>query len=226
MGPVIAMPNTGTDLFRRYMNSKYTDSIRRAGGTVRWLRLEDPDAALEALALCDGLLLPGGPDLDPALYGQEPGPACGRSSPLRDRGEMALLKAFLPTGRPILCICRGMQLLNVFCGGTLHQDIPGHKHFPSRAKGCHGVDILPQSLLHRILATQQATVNSLHHQAADRVGPGLTASAVSGDGFVEALELSAHPFCLGVQWHPEHMSRESAAQMRIFQAFLDACRQA
>lgn len=223
MGPVIAMPITGTDLFRRYMNSKYTDSIRRAGGTVRWLSLEDLDASLEALALCDGLLLPGGPDLDPALYGQTPIPECGKANLLRDRGEMALLEAFLPTGKPILCICRGVQLLNVFCGGTLHQHIDGHKDFPSRAEGCHPIDLLPHTRLRQILDADRVSVNSLHHQAADRVGTDLIVSAVSGDGFIEALELSCHPFCLGVQWHPEHMSRTSPAQMRMFEAFLAAC---
>lgn len=229
MKPVIAIPQMGNDLFRIYMKSKYVQSLHRAGAEVRWLELEDADAAAAGAIACDGLLLPGGADVDPRLYGQEPSERCGKPNQLRDRGERRLLEVFLPAKKPVFCICRGVQLLNVFCSGTLWQDIKGmqkcaHSHFLSKNKGIHSVTLSPGTRLAELFAGQERVlVNSLHHQAVDRVGSGLTVSAVSEDGFVEALELSGHPFCIGVQWHPEHMSRGNAQQQALFYAFAAAC---
>lgn len=226
MKAVIAIPQMGKDLFRKYMKSKYQRSLNRAGLEVRWIELEDPDACIQALLQCDGLLLPGGADIAPHLYGQEPTSKCGKPNPLRDRAEWQMLDAFLPTGKPILCICRGLQLLNVYFGGTLHQDIKAiqkcaHADFKSRATGCHRVSLTPGTGLHAILG-DTATVNSLHHQAADTVGESLLVAARSEDGIVEALELEGHPFCVAVQWHPEHMSKKSPLQQNIFHTFAEA----
>lgn len=228
MKPVIALPKMENTLFRRYMKHKYVVSLHRAGAKVRWIPLEDLDAAKQLVLACDGLLLPGGGDIDPTRYGQSPSEKCGPTDSLRDRGEFYLLDAFLPTGKPILCICRGQQLLNVYFGGTLHQDITDiqacrHSHFPTRAIGTHDVRIDRSTKLGVILDVDTVRVNSLHHQAADRVGDGLTVCAVSEDGFVEALEKQNHPFCMGVQWHPEHMQL-FRRQQKLFQAFVSACR--
>lgn len=169
------------------------------------------------------LLLPGGDDIDPSRYGQSRHEKCGKSSALRDEAEWKLLDAFLPTGKPIFGICRGCQFLNVYLGGTLHQHIEGHSDFKSRARGCHNVTIRQGSHLSSLLP-ETITVNSLHHQAVDVLGKGLTVSAVSENGIVEAIELENHPFCIAVQWHPEHPSKHREDQQRIFDHFISFCK--
>ena len=228
MKPVIAMPLPGRSLFRRYMTSKYILSLWRSGAKVRIIPLENPEKAVARMLTCDGLLLPGGTDINPQLYGQIRTEKCQAPNTLRDTGEWQMLDAFLSTGKPILGICRGIQLMNVYFGGTLHQDIrhlqqTNHDDFSGRGKGVHPVTFKPGTLLHHILGTQQELVNTMHHQALDRLGKGLICVAVSDDGFAEAVELSNHPFCLGVQWHPEHMSRKFPSQQRIFDAFVSSC---
>lgn len=226
---IIGIPQPGQGLLRKYMKSKYVQTLTRAGAQIRWIELEDVDAAVSAALECDGLLLAGGADVDPHLYGQEPTEKCGKPDVLRDTAETRILEAFLPTGKPILGICRGMQLLNIHCGGTMYQDITGtqvcrHTDWLRKNKGSHSVKILPRTRLSQIFTEEKLTVNSLHHQAVDRVGPGLTVSAVSEDGFIEGLELFLHPFCVGVQWHPEHMSKYAAGQQRLVDTFIEACR--
>lgn len=228
MKPVIAIPQTGNSLMRRYMKSKYVQSLRRAGAEVRWIELTDPEKAVAEVMACDGLLLPGGGDVNPVLYGQTPTDQCGKPNDLRDRVELSMLEAFLPTNKPVLCICRGIQVLNVFFNGTLHQDIKNtqacrHFHFASRGKGIHHVMVYPNSKLGHILADKTIKVNSMHHQAVDRLGPGLNVCAVSEDGFIEGVEILLHPFCIGLQWHPEHMSENHPQQQKIFDAFVQAC---
>lgn len=229
MQPVIGIPQMGGGLFRRYMKSKYVQSLNRAGARVCWIELEDPAGAVSRILECDGLLLPGGADVNPQLYDQLPTEKCGKPNTLRDTAEMKMLEAFLPENKPVLCICRGVQLLNVFFGGTLHQHIvPGagvkHSDFPSKNRGIHPVTLTPGTALARIVREETLTVNSLHHQAAHRVGEGLIVAARSADGIIEALEAPGHPFCIGVQWHPEHMSSTSESHQRLFDSFVRACK--
>lgn len=229
MEPVIAVADGGNSLLRRYMKSKYVRSLHCAGAKVRWINLADPEEAVRQMLQCDGLLLPGGADIDPMRYGQEVQEKCGKLEKQRDEAEFRMLEAFLPTGKPILCICRGEQLLNVYFGGTLHQDIKStqvckHSNWPGKNTGSHGIKLYPHTKLGRILGTQEERVNSLHHQAVDTLGPGLAVSAVSEDGFIEGVEAFGHPFCLGVQWHPEHMSKTNPRQQKIFDAFVEACK--
>lgn len=218
--PLIALPDTGEGLYHKYMIKKYETALRLVGAEVLWMKPAEVEKALG----CDGLLLPGGDDVDPSFYHMERLPCCGKSDLRRDRDEWALLEAFLPTGKPFLGICRGEQMLNVFRGGTLHQDIKGSqqlKHsnrFPL-GRGSHRVVLEEGSLLREIYGCRELRVNSLHHQAADRIAPGLTVTARSTDGFVEALEDSSHPFCVAVQWHPEHMVRNG--HRCLFEAFVE-----
>ncbi len=228
MSVVIAMPQMGTDLFRKYMKSKYVKSFERAGATVKWIELDDTEKAVKETLSCDGLLLPGGADIQPSLYGREREEKCGKPNELRDKYEFLIYNAFVKTNKPILCICRGFQLLNVINGGTLYQDIAeikkcNHSSFLKRAKAIHKVNITNGTKLAEILKQAQIGVNSMHHQAVENVGHNLTVSAVSEDGFVEALELKDHPFCIGVQWHPEHMSKTDSLQQSIFNEFVNAC---
>lgn len=229
MSIVIAIPQMGNDLFRKYMKSKYVKSIERAGAEVRWIELDDEDTAVKNALSCDGLLLPGGADIEPALYGREREEKCGKPNELRDKYEFLIYNAFVKTNKPILCICRGFQLLNVANGGTLYQDIAkikkcSHSDFLKRAKPIHKITINENTKLSAIFGKTEAGVNSLHHQATEKAGENLTISAVSEDGFVEALELKNHPFCIGVQWHPEHMSKKDDLQQSIFNSFVNACK--
>lgn len=228
MSIVIAIPQMGTDLFRKYMKSKYVKSIERAGATVKWIELDDTEKAIADALSCDGLLLPGGADIEPSLYGREREEKCGKPNELRDKNEFEIFNAFVNTEKPILGICRGFQLINVICGGTLHQDIAdikkcSHSDFLKRAKPIHTVSIKENTKLFKIFNKTEVGVNSLHHQAVQNVGENLTVSAISEDGFVEAIELNNHPFCVAVQWHPEHMSKTDSLQQKLFNEFVKAC---
>lgn len=226
---VVAIPQMGNDLFRKYMKSKYSQSIRRSGADVKWIELDNIEKAVDEALLCDALLLPGGADVNPSLYGQAAEEKCGKPNILRDEAEPKLLKAFLDENKPVLAICRGFQILNVYFGGTLVQDIKDkqqckHMDFFSRAGSIHSVKISRNTKLYEIFKTECERVNSMHHQAVENVGSGLIVSARSTDGYVEAIELENYPFCVGVQWHPEHMSRKNEKQQKLFDAFLKECR--
>lgn len=229
MSIVIAIPQMGTDLFRKYMKSKYVKSLERAGAKVRWIELDDTDKAVKEALECDGLLLPGGADIEPALYGRKREEKCGKPNELRDKNEFEIFNAFVKTGKPILGICRGFQLINVICGGTLYQDITNikkccHSDFIKRAKPVHKVTVNENTRLFGIFRNTEIGVNSLHHQAVELVGDNLIISATSEDGFVEATELDNHPFCVAVQWHPEHMSKKNKLQQLLFDEFVKACK--
>ena len=231
MTPVIGVPFMGTG-FHRYMQNKYTQCLERAGAEVRILKpTADEEQARRYLAECDGFLFPGGADIAPALYGQKRRPECGKPDRIRDGFERLLMRAVLKTGKPVLCICRGMQLLNVVQGGTLQTY--RHADVPHRAGSTHPVELRPGSILAQIFGSDSILVNSLHHQAVDKLGKGLCAVAKSPDGFIEAIELrtgesagnpTGRPFVLGVQWHPEHMAAKDASQQKLFERFVSECR--
>jgi putative glutamine amidotransferase len=192
----------------------YVASVTAAGAVPVLL---PPVPQIEAaLGRLDGLVLAGGGDIDPAAYGATRDPACGPSSAERDRAELDLAAAALAAGLPVLGICRGLQILNVALGGTLHQHLPdlvGHEgHAPEPGGyGAHEVSVAPGSRLASILNRTDLTdhlpvlVPTHHHQAVDALGAGLAASARATDGIIEAAELDPgqHPFAVAVQWHPE-----------------------
>jgi gamma-glutamyl-gamma-aminobutyrate hydrolase PuuD len=180
-------------------------------------------SATEVVGVLDGLVLIGGGDVDPDRYRRPPDPATAGVNPLRDDSEIALLAAALAHDVPVLAICRGMQVLNVHLGGSLIQHLPddvGHTgHQP--AAGCFGtteVRIEPGSRLSKIL-DESVRVRCSHHQAVDRLGAGLVASAWASDGVVEAVELSSAAFVIGVEWHPEE-----DGNLRLFEALIGAGR--
>lgn len=230
MPVTIAIPKFNKDQFRKFMQSKYTASLRRAGAKAVWIEADDLEKAISHMLKCDGLLLSGGEDVNPKHYGQTPTEKCGEIVDARDHAEMEMLKAFLSTGRPILGICRGEQLMNVYFGGTLHQDIADlssckHDDYAHKDLGNHTVTLTPGSKLAKIMGQKAFPTNSLHHQAVDKPGEGLLVSAVSEDGMIEAIEHTTHRFCIGVQWHPEHMVGFSKRQRRIFDAFVRTCKE-
>lgn len=228
MNCTIAIPKFEKDRHRKYMQSKYTAALRRAGAKAVWINTDDLDRAIADMMKCDGLLLSGGEDVDPKYYGQTPTEKCGKPAAWRDEVEMKMLDAFFATGKPILGICRGEQLMNIYFGGTLHQDILeiskcNHDDYAHKDLGNHAVTLTGGSKLAGIMGRKKLRVNSLHHQAADQVAPKMIAAAISEDGLVEAIEHTEHRFCIGVQWHPEHMVQFSKVQRRIFDAFVSAC---
>jgi putative glutamine amidotransferase len=183
--------------------ANYCRAVEEAGGSVRFTNPE----------ICDALLLPGGADLAPWRYGQANTASRGIDT-LRDTEELELLQRFVLLKKPVLGICRGLQVINVYFGGTLLQDIAGH----SAANGIdrrHRVQSVPSPL--REICGEYGIVNSAHHQAVNRLGHGLSPLQWSPDGIIEALEHHALPVW-GVQWHPERM--ESAVRQQLFRWFL------
>lgn len=225
MRVVIAMPRMSTDPKPTVAQSKYIESLARAGAGMRWVELGDPEQAVQDALTCDGLLLPGGGDMDPKFYGQERIPACGEPNLLRDAAEPLLLRAFLAADKPVLGICRGIQVMNAVLGGDLYQDIKPFEHLPHNDHWAkvHTVTVRRGTLLSRILEQDTVLVNSQHHQAVDQVAPGFTLAALSEDGIVEAIEKPDARFCLGVQWHPEWLSDADPAMQGLFDAFVNAC---
>jgi putative glutamine amidotransferase len=225
MRVVIAMPRMSTDPEPTVAQSKYIESLARAGARMRWIELSDPEQAVQDALTCDGLLLPGGGDMDPKFYGQARIPACGEPNLLRDAAEPLLLRAFLAADKPVLGICRGIQVMNAVLGGDLYQDIKPFEHLPHNDHWAkvHTVTVRRGTLLSRILGQDTVLVNSQHHQAVDRVAPGFTLAALSEDGIVEAIEKPDARFCLGVQWHPEWLSDADPAMQGLFDAFVNAC---
>jgi len=181
----------------------------------------------------DGLVLSGGGDIQPAAFGEEDSGLLWSVDERRDRSELALAQWALAEGLPLLAICRGVQVLNVAAGGTLIQDIPTqvpgaltHSTVAGRpiAVVAHTVDVAPGSRLAALFAAGDLGVNSAHHQAVKTVGPGLAVTARAPDGVIEGLERPDHPFCVGVQWHPEVMVESHPEMRRLFEALVEAAR--
>ena len=217
---------------RQVQNRSYLEAIEAAGAIPLPIPLLGDTERLRALyRLCDALVLPGGPDVEPARYGAAARDDCGLdSAPELDRVELQLLGWALDDDLPVLAICRGIQLLNVALGGTLWQDVvvegavsDRHDRHEDRAALVHSLSIEPSSRLAGIVRATAAEVNSLHHQAIRDLAPGLVATAHSGDGLVEAVELPGRRFVLGVQCHPEEMTAGAQAwPAALFGALVDA----
>lgn len=222
-------PRIGIPLWRAPVGERfrhYEESIAHAGGEP--VRLPPGQGLLGV----QGLLITGGVDVDPALYGQARHPRTQPPNRERDRHELALLREALRRGIPILGICRGHQLLNVALGGRLLQHVEGHEAEEGGASSWHLV-VLTEGLLAALYGTQSLLVNSRHHQAVTPEGlaPGLRPLALSPDGLVEAVQLEGHPWAVGVQWHPERPEMRAegpkaaplAHAAPLFRAFVAAC---
>lgn len=211
MKPVIGL-TTYTSENRQQINNAYLKSVEQAGGIpvgIPILKEEDVEAVLDRI---DGLILIGGNDVDPMLFNEDPHQKIGTFAKELDYSDIRLFKAALKRNMPILGVCRGLQIINVALGGSLIQDIPAqvegaiaHKQASKRGETTHFVELLGGKI-QEILGEERVHVNSFHHQAAGRVGEGLTVTATSSDGIIEALEYDAHPYCVSVQWHPEELS--------------------
>ncbi len=209
----------------------YINAVNRAGGLPLIVTPNLPKGDIqELIELGDGFLLCGGGDVEPSRYG---GKACPRLSGVdlqRDQFEVDLIHALIQADKPLLAICRGIQVLNVALGGTLICDIASqmpqaakHDYYPNYARDlvAHGASIQPKSLLAEALDVLRVGTNSIHHQAIDMVGEGLTVSARADDKLIEGVEMPSKRFVLGVQWHPECMP-ESPQMQHLFEAFIQA----
>ena len=218
--PLIAVPHWRAPTWER--TKHYYDSLQAAGAEYVLVDGSELPAAAQ------GLLLTGGVDIDPKLYGEKRGPRTDRPHKERDEHEMGLLQQALDRDLPALCICRGHQLLNVSLGGALvqHVENPAHRWLDGGDSNWHEVTVLDGSHLAGVYgANAVMRVNSRHHQGvtADRLAPGLQVVARARDGLVEGVESTSHRWAVGVQWHPERPEMRPAADA-LFLAFAAACR--
>ena len=196
----------------------------------------DVESIAQILDLADGLMLTGGEDVDPTVYGQEPHGKLSTINRSRDRMELAALQGALDRQMPVLAICRGIQLLNVAFGGTLFQDLPSqraegiiHEQDAPVTERWHAARVAESSRLAEVFGTTDLFINSFHHQGIDHLGPGLQPVVWAEDGLIEGVEAREYPWVVGVQWHPERGEAESPSDRRspdrrLFWAFLDASR--
>jgi putative glutamine amidotransferase len=222
---VVARPQGEPPKLEVALATLYPEAIERAGGIPVIVPLLGADAIAALLDRVDGVCLPGGPDVQPSVYGEEPHPQLGPTEPRVDAVELALVKAADRRKLPILGICRGMQLLNVARGGALHQHLPDavgeglqHRQTDHGSITTHHVETAPHSRLREALGGPRLEVNSFHHQAVKTLGRDLTATAWAGDGTIEAVEQPDERLVLGVQWHAEGLR----AHAPLFEALIEA----
>ncbi len=222
---------TGYELYGQ--GAVYIRSVALAGGAPVIIPLELGEAGWKSIyERVDGLLFPGGEDVDPAHYGETPRPRLGQVSAPLDEAELTLARWALEDGFPTLGVCRGIQLLNVAAGGTLYQDLP--TEFPDvaphacsppaypREYRAHMVRMEPGSLVAEAMGTTECRANSRHHQAIKDLAPGFRITARADDGVIEAVEYAGAPFILGVQWHPESLAEEDPQMLGLFAALVRA----
>ena len=236
MKPVIAVSSyiANKDIYYGYGTSgDYIKAIDGAGGIpVQLPTIKNSADYEQVLRHADGLLIPGGCDIAPYFFSEQPEKALGRIDALVDQQEMELVRLAYDAGIPILGICRGHQVINVAFGGSLYQDIPsaipeaiGHDQSGcKREELYHKIDIQPSSRLHRIFGKDSLYVNSFHHQAVKQLGDGLQAVATAPDGVVEAIEGTGDRFVMGVQFHPENLYGIYAEFTNLFRSFVEECR--
>jgi putative glutamine amidotransferase len=202
----------------------YLRAVAAAGGAPVLLAPSGAEATRTILERLDGIIFPGGPDLEPLTYGA-PRHDKTRTNPDLDRFELPVARWAVQSDIPVLGICRGLQLLNVALGGSLVQHLDRHDGPWWHRRHSHGLWVRSDSRLAAILGCTELEVNSFHHQAVDRPGHGLEPVAWAHDGTIEALEGSEHTWLICVQFHPEELASKHAPSQRLFEAFVEACRQ-
>lgn len=232
MKPLIGLtPIDDTARESLWMLPGYMQGLEAVGGIGVMLPLTDDAAVLkELVAKMDGILLTGGNDVAPALYGEPKESFCGENNPLRDRMETRLIELALQADKPVFGICRGLQILNAVLGGTLYQDLKNqtgteicHSMDKPYDRTVHEVTILPDTPLAELYGPGALAVNSRHHQGIKTLAPALRAQATAPDGLIESVYLPGYRFVQAVQWHPEHRWQAAESQS-ILRAFVDACK--
>ncbi len=225
--PIIGIAGTTNEHGKIDMSPHYLNAVWEAGGVgVLLAYTQDEHKLSEYAEIFDGILFAGGVDIDPRHYGEEIKFDSVEVSADRDAFELAFYPHVKATNKPILGICRGIQLLNVVEGGTLYQHIEGHRQAePGENRGQRTL-IYKDSMLFSLTGESEIMTNTFHHQNIRDLAPTLVADAQSADGYIEAAHMPSHPFCLGVQWHPEIYRRDDVAMQKVFKAFVNACKNA
>jgi len=216
------------------MSQRYVLALTNAGAIPWLIPLVDDETLRGIYEKLDGVFLPGGADIDPGSYGETPHPLCDKTDRERDRVELALATWAIADGKPVLGVCRGLQLINVAAGGSLYQDIAEqkqdaikHDYFPFGGQNfqrdylAHEVSIEPNTRLAKVFGAGALRVNSMHHQAVRAIGRGLTPTAAASDGLIEGLESDDEKYVVAVQWHPESLTDGHASARRLFEDFVD-----
>ena len=231
--PVIGLvPLVDEERESLWMLPGYMDGIIAAGGAPMMLPLTSESELIEEyVSICDGFLLTGGQDVYPAIYGAERISECGDCCRERDKMEGAILRKAIKRDKAILGICRGVQFMNAYLGGTLYQDIGSeydtdieHHQTPPYDVPVHEVELVKGRPLNRLLRIDRMPVNSYHHQCVKEVAPCMKVMAKATDGLVEAIYMPGKRFMWGVQWHPEFSYKSDDNSMKIFEAFVEGCR--
>lgn len=212
----------------QFVSESYIHAIEASGGIPVLLPITDLCLSMDELSFCDGFLFCGGDDITPALLGENPLPSIGTTDLATDIFHLTLIRSVLSYNKPLLAICRGMQVLNAALGGSIYQDIslapdPCICHFQqtlSRSTPSHKVTFVKESMLHSLFGSYTFT-NSWHHQVIRIPAPHLIPSAFTDDGVIEALESDIHTFALGVQWHPECMYHTNPGMRALFDLFIE-----
>ncbi len=234
MDPIIGVVVCGSDAGRQFVTHSYIQALESAGAVCVLIPCTEDDSHFPCYyGICDGFLFCGGDDISPRLFGEDLLTERGQTDMHMDCFHLGFMKYALSTSLPIFSICRGMQVLNLAYGGTIYQDISlrngvsqNHmQHSASRGDVCHRVACTKNSLLYNLCGSFLET-NSFHHQCVKTIGKGLSVSAVTADGIVEALEDSSRSFLVGLQWHPECMYASSPPMRELFSKFVDRARHA
>ena len=213
---------------RAYVNKDYVDAVVRAGGVPLIIPFTtDKEVIISQVQVIDALILSGGHDVSPYNYGQEPNPKLGETFPQRDQFDFQLIQYAMEENKPILGICRGIQIINTYFGGSLYQDLSDFENkviMHNQAKNpqlpTHTVTIERNSKLFEIFKEEKLLTNSFHHQAVKEVGKGLAVTARTSDGIIEAIEHRDYPFLIAIQWHPEMLHKSVAKMNLIFSALI------
>lgn len=218
---------------RHFCGDAFVIKAREAGGIalmIPYIKNFTDEMIFDYISSIDGLLLPGGVDIDPSFYNESKAEECGMTDKLLDYFHIALILETIKQKKPILGICRGAQIINVSLGGTLYQDVryfkEGINHFDldNYEKTTHSIKIVSDTKLKSILNVDETTVNSLHHQLIKDVAKNLRVNAFGSDGNIEGIESVDNSFILGVQWHPETMVENSKLMNILFKSFIDSCK--
>ena len=230
MKPIVGIFAAIDDVGMHSLRPEYPDALRRAGALPLIITYtEKKEDIAELIGRCDGFLFSGGVDVDPAYYGEEALPELGEVEKKRDELEMLALPEILKSDKPILGICRGMQVINIALGGSLYQDLPsqlgidGHRQSLARYEASHSVRIAADTPLFSLMGEGDIPVNSFHHQAVKELGRGLVPMAFSDEGLIEAAYLPGERYLRMYQWHPECLVVSLPEELKLFTDFVEAC---
>lgn len=232
MKPIIGLLAEVNEEKKNAMNHSYAAAVEMAGGIPLLLPYSENEKTQRSyVSRLDGFVFTGGADIDPVLFGEEKKPTCGKIFPYRDAFELQMMEKILAAKKPILGICRGVQVINVFFGGTLYQDIPTeyetalcHRQSAPKTEPSHDILIEDGTPLAALLQKSRITGNSFHHQAIKTLGKGLFVTATAEDGIVEAVTYAGDSYLRGYQWHPERLCGFDGDNLRLFEEFIEECK--